>query len=104
MDIEGFERPALSGLAKTLARSRPIVLFEVTINARGEQPFTSMDEIAKVFPPGYQFLVLQGHDAYMGSYELLPIEGKLNFGGGLEQHNLVAFPAEKESRIPRRRQ
>jgi FkbM family methyltransferase len=101
MDIEGFELPALRGLAETLAPSRPIVLFEMTLaEANRHMLFQSMDQVSKTFPPGYKFLVFKDRDPYTGAYELVPLAGSANFGSRFEQHNVVAFPAEKENRIP----
>jgi FkbM family methyltransferase len=100
MDIEGFEQPALRGLTETLARNRPIVVFELTIGTVGTVLFKSFEQIVKTFPSGYKFLVFKDRDPYIGSYSLAPLEGSLNFGSKFEQHDVIAFPTEKQDRIP----
>ena len=102
MDIEGFEQPALRGLSETLGRSRPIVLFELTLSSSKGPPvlFKSFDQISKAFPPGYNFLIFKHRDPYSGAYELGPADGVLNFNADGNQHNVIAFPSEKKDRIP----
>lgn len=99
MDIEGFERPALRGLAQTLKQSRPIVLFELTVRANNPKLFGSMAEIVNTFPSGYKFSVIKDLDLYTGAYELIPADSVINFTSKHEQHNIVAYPLEKEKRI-----
>ena len=103
IDIEGFERPALAGLKEIFNRSRPVVLFELTLKAQEPILFKSMDEIARAFPPEYEFKVLKKRDPYTGAYELVPTDGTINFTGVSEQHNVVAFPKEKANRVPLKR-
>jgi FkbM family methyltransferase len=103
MDIEGFEQPALKGLKSTLTHSRPIVVFELTINKAKPVLFKSLEEISRAFPSGYKFLVFKNRDLYnlyTGAYELGPISGALNFDSNFEQHDVIAFPSEKRGRIP----
>jgi FkbM family methyltransferase len=103
MDIEGFEQPALRGLAETLARSRPIVVFELSLGAHESRLFKSVEQISKAFPSGYKFMVFKDRDPYTGAYELAPMDGALNFNSNFEQHDVIAFPDEKKDRIPLKR-
>lgn len=101
MNIEGFEQPALRGLKDTLARSHPIVVFELTLSARNPVLFKSLEQIHRAFPSGYKFLGFKNGDRYAGAYELDPLDSeRLNFASGYEQHDVIAFPAEKEDWIP----
>jgi FkbM family methyltransferase len=52
MDIEGYEKPALLGLAGTLRRDRPVVVFELTIDPKRPELFSSEAELREVFPEG----------------------------------------------------
>ena len=100
MDIEGFEQPALLGLSETLARSRPIVLFELSLGAHQPRLFKSMEQILNAFPSGYKLMVFKDRDPYTGAYRLVPMEGALNFNSNFEQHDVIAFPDEKKNRVP----
>jgi FkbM family methyltransferase len=101
MDIEGFERPALRGLAQTLARGRPIVVFELTIDPARPTLFKSVEDISKVFPVGYEFLVFKDWDLFTGGYELGPLSGHVRFDHASTQpYNVIAFPIEKKDRVP----
>ncbi len=100
MDIEGFERPALAGLRKTLAQSRPIVVVEITIQANNPILFESMEQIRSVFPDKYEFFEFGDRNLYTGSYTVEPLDGFINFASELEQHNVIAVPTEKKGGIP----
>ena len=100
MDIEGFERPALEGLRKTLGQSRPIVVFEITIRANNPVLFKSMEQIRSVFPDKYEFFEFGDRNLYTGSYTIDPLDGFINFASESEQHNVIAVPTEKKSDIP----
>jgi FkbM family methyltransferase len=103
MDIEGFERPALRGLVETLARSRPIVLFELNLRPQGAMLFQSMEQLASAFPPNYKLSILKTLNPYTGEYQLVPADGAINFSSETgEQHNIVAFPVDQEHRVPLR--
>ncbi|HEY1232474.1 MAG TPA: FkbM family methyltransferase [Candidatus Binatia bacterium] len=100
MDIEGFERPALEGLRKTLAQSRPIVVVEITVRADNPVLFKSMEQIRSTFPDKYEFFEFGDRNLYTGSYTIDPLDGSINFASQLEQHNVIAVPTEKKSSIP----
>jgi len=98
MDIEGFERPALIGLKKTLKRDRPIIVFELTARRDNSVLFKSEKDLRDHFPANYKFLQLEDRQAFTGAYSLAPLS--VNFDSEFEQHDIVAFPIEKESQIP----
>lgn len=100
MDIEGFERPALIGLRGTLQRDRPIVVFELTARHDNSVLFKSEKDVHDHFPANYKFLQLQNRVPFTGAYSLGPLI--VNFDSEFEQHDIVAFPIEKESQIPLR--
>lgn len=100
MDIEGFERPALEGLRKTLMQSRPIVVVEITIRVNNPVLFKSMQQIRSVFPDNYEFFEFGDRNLFTGSYTIDPLDGFINFASELEQHNVIAVPTEKKGGIP----
>ena len=103
MDIEGFEKPALRGLAKTLATYRPVMVFELTTSNKNQILFKNIDEIYKAFPLGYRFLVFKNADPFTGAYEIVPLDPNvINFAADFEQHDLIAVPVEKLDRIPQK--
>ena len=96
IDIEGYEKPALKGLRKTLQASRPFVVFEISIDPKINTFFKSMDEVKAVFPEEYGFFtfVREMQNKFSGNYQL--IEFKNNFNNkSLVQFDLVAYPVEK---------
>ena len=99
MDIEGFERPALKGLAVTLAQSRPIVVFELAIDPKQPILFKSKKDIQGVFPDRYEFLVFKFWDFYTGFYELTDLDALVRFDVP-SHYNAVAYPIEKKGHIP----
>jgi hypothetical protein len=101
MDIEGYEKLALKGLALTLARNRPIVVVEISIDPQNPLLFRSKEDVQKAFPDRYEFLVYKDWDFYTGSYELGELDGMVRFDRPW-QYEVVAYPLEKKSGIPRR--
>lgn len=112
VDIEGFERYALMGLANTLRQSRPVVVFELN-NVEGG--FQTKEKMLETFPKAYQFYYLElrkpkgsgdirvlrlGSFLYTfgpyvrGDYTLRPFDFSFN-----RQVNLVAIPSEKTRQI-----
>ncbi len=53
IDIEGYEKPALKGLKKTMERDRPVVILE--LNTSNKEGFHSMKELSETFPKDYKF-------------------------------------------------
>lgn len=100
MDIEGYEKPALLGLARMLKAQRPIVVMEITVDPEMVSSFKSEQELRNAFPERYEFLMFddQGWDAGLGRYALKNFDFNFKEVG---QHNLVAFPSEKAAHIPR---
>jgi FkbM family methyltransferase len=98
MDIEGFEKQALLGLAETLRRDRPVVVFELTIDPERPGLFSSAAELRNVFPKDYDFLVFSQWDFYTGFYELADLTSMARFDGR-STYNALAYPKEKKDRI-----
>jgi FkbM family methyltransferase len=103
MDIEGYEKLALRGLNRTLRKHRPIIEFELSANPQSPVSIKSNDELLSLFPENYEFLVFsERSDLLTGAYVLEPINGVLRFDK-VEQHDIVAFPTEKQKFITRQR-
>jgi len=99
MDIEGYEKMALMGLAKTLSKNRPIVVFELSTDPKSPVSIKSQKELFALFPEHYEFLAFsERSDPRSGNYVLVPITGVLSFEK-FEQHDLVAYPVEKRQFI-----
>ena len=98
MDIEGFEKPALLGLANTLRRDRPVVVFELTINPQRPGLFSSATDLRDTFPKDYDFLVFNQWDFYTGFYELADLVSQAHFDRA-SMYNAVAYPREKKDKI-----
>lgn len=96
IDIEGFEKPALAGLRKTLERHRPIVLMEFTVRPELPQLFGSVEELRAAFPKDYEFLEMTDRNNFTGAYRLKHLSQKFD----QDQFNVVAMPSEKAKRIP----
>ncbi len=99
IDVEGFEKPVLNGLAAILRRDRPIVVFELSRHNPSLLLFQSADEVRAVFPDRYGFLAFKAGDFFTGIYELGRFEEVVRFNEQ-RQYNVVAFPLERD--VPRR--
>jgi FkbM family methyltransferase len=98
MDIEGFEQQALAGLAQTLERDRPVIVFELTLDPARPELFSSLADLRAVFPKDYDFLVFNRWDFYTGFYELVDLQSFVRFDGK-HTYNAVAYPREKQSAL-----
>jgi FkbM family methyltransferase len=100
MDIEGYEKLALKGLQRTLQAHRPIVEFELTVDAKSAVSIKNKDELVSLFPKGYEFLVFSDkNNASTGEYFLEPITEALRFDKA-QAYDMVAYPIEKKKAIP----
>jgi FkbM family methyltransferase len=99
MDIEGYEKPALKGLRRTLQAHRPIVEFELSVDSKNPVGIKNKDELIALFPEKYQFVVFSDkNDPSTGTYLLQPISERLRFDKA-KQYDVVAYPKEKEKNI-----
>lgn len=96
MDIEGFEKPALAGLHRTLERHRPIVLLEVTVRPDLPQLFKSLEELKAAFPENYELLEMTDRNSFTGAYRLKPLQRPFDE----DQFYVVARPSEKAKMVP----
>ena len=100
MDIEGYEKPALKGLQRTLQRDRPVVEVELTTNPKSEVSVKSYEELVSLFPNDYDFLTFsRDSDVTTGRYNLVPAKEHLKFDRW-GQHDIVAYPFERKAFIP----
>jgi FkbM family methyltransferase len=101
MDIEGYEKLALKGLHKTLLKDRPIVEFELTVDPKSAVSIKSTEELFGLFPDNYKFLVFNDNliNRLSGKYILESIDKIIRFDVA-EQHDIIAYPIEKNKYIP----
>lgn len=108
LDVEGYEKPALQGLHKTLQRYRPLIVCELTYG--NALSFKTRDEIMQCLPENYVLLQFNkrkhdgskdrrkdGRTRISGAYDLIPYTGPLEKG----QDDLIACPLEYRQTIPR---
>ena len=100
IDVEGFEKPVLQGLAKSLERFRPLLVIEVTHPPRGT--INSPAELKGLLPEGYLCLRFREdrNCVISGNYHL---ENSDRFDRGSRYEMVVAYPKEHDSLIPRER-
>jgi len=100
MDIEGYEKPALKGLRRTLLRDRPVVEFELSVDPRSPVSIKSSAELMELFPEKYEFLVFsEKNNPATGAYFLEPTTELVRFDK-TQQYDMVAYPIEKKKSIP----
>lgn len=108
IDVEGFEKPALQGLQKTLQRYRPLIICELSYGK--SLSFKTRDEIMQCLPENYILLQFNkrksdgtknrrkdGKARLSGAYDLIPYAGPLEQG----QDDVIACPLEYRQTIPR---
>jgi FkbM family methyltransferase len=102
IDVEGYEKPVLQGLKRTLATHRPWVVMELTIDPRHAAVFKSADELRAAFPKDYRFFVMRRtlRRSVSGRYTLRPYDFDFK---KLGQHELVVLPKDKLAALPRGR-
>lgn len=94
IDVEGYEKPVLKGLAKTLERCQPVVAME--LNQGNEMSFRSLEELRAAFPAGYRFAQISVIGArWIGGYALEELT-QWPRGSGL---NIAAFPGESSAAL-----
>lgn len=105
IDVEGYEKKVLAGLAKTMERERPILVMEVTVSRGKEELFTSQNQLIAAFPAGYEFAVLPDEvppeDYRTGRYELTPFTATRPSFLFDSLWSVIAFPSEKSAKVSR---
>ena len=100
VDVEGFEKPVLQGLRRSLGRYRPVLVIETTHPPRGS--IGSIAELKRLLPQGYRLLRFRSSraDVITGDYHLEEIA---RLAPGLSYEMVVAYPEERDPLIHRRR-
>lgn len=103
IDIEGYEKSALQGLANTLMKNRPFVIMEVSILPKESFTFQNTKELIALFPKEYDFLSFEPTKGMErdGNYFLKKID--IDFSRR-QQYNLLFFPEEKKEQFSRKRE
>ena len=108
IDVEGFEKKVIKGLARTIEEERPVIVCEITY---GQQlSFVSIEELSSYLPKNYEILTFNtrkldgSKDKRKGSlakrsgfYELIFLKQWRSSG----QDDIVMIPNEKSTIIPR---
>ena len=108
IDVEGFEKPALEGLQKTLHKYRPLIVCEITYGKA--LSIQSREEILQLLPENYTLLAFNKRKAdgskarrrdartrLSGQYEIIDYKNMLKSG----QDDVIACPNEKYQSLPR---
>ena len=100
IDVEGFEKYVLQGLAKSLKQYRPVLVNEVSYPPIGK--IANLAELKRLFPEGYQLLSFQctRDQLVTGNYKLDPMH---ELKTEASYCMVVAYPRERESMIRRER-
>ena len=106
MDVEGFEKPALTGLRETLRRLRPLIVCEVTYGK--ELSFTSAEDLLAHLPANYHLFTFDKRKANgakarrrdarsrnTGEYRVIRYQGVLPTG----QDDVIACPQESLEKL-----
>ncbi|MDA1234455.1 MAG: FkbM family methyltransferase [Acidobacteria bacterium] len=105
IDVEGYEKNVLTGLAKTIERERPILVVEVTVSRSADELFKSQNELKAAFPDNYDFAVMPDEfteeQLLSGAYEITPFGPTSPSFLFDSQWTVIAFPAEKSAAISR---
>ncbi len=108
IDVEGFEKSVVEGLQETLARTRPVIVVEVTYG--NSLSFSSLQELSDALPGGYSLFRFDNRKAdgskarrrgakakRSGSYRLIPFDEWRSTG----QDDVIACPDEHLELLPR---
>lgn len=98
IDIEGYEPFALEGLREQMARCRPVVVMELSIDPESDTLFSSIRALRAALPENYVFFRFASYSRYSGSYQIEPLD--VDFGVKA-QYDIIAAPAETADRLPR---
>lgn len=109
IDVEGFEKNVVAGLQATLAKTRPLMVLEVTYG--NSLSFSSLDELKAALPEDYSLFRFNNRKAdgskarrrgakakRSGNYELIAFDEWRDSG----QDDVIACPAEHLELLPRR--
>ncbi len=99
VDVEGFEKPVLLGLRKTLERCRPVVVLEIRVHPDGGDLFKSRADLEAALPENYRLFNFARWDSKTGFYQLGDLE--VDFDSAGNQWDTVAAPAELVDLLPR---
>ncbi len=108
VDVEGFEKNVVEGLQETLAKTRPIVVIEVTYG--NSLSFSSLSELTAALPNDYSLFRFDNRKAdgskarrrgarakRSGSYRLIPFDEWRSAG----QDDVIVCPQEHLALLPR---
>jgi FkbM family methyltransferase len=111
MDVEGFEKMAITGLQTTFEQQRPVLVCEITYG--NELSFTCRQQLLDAMPDNYELFTFNTRKAdgskarrrgararKTGNYELIAFTEWRTDG----QDNIVACPREKVASLPRSNQ
>lgn len=107
IDVEGFEKKTLAGMAEFLAQHRPVIVLEVSYDEA--LSFRSEAELKQLLPTDYELLVFDTRKAdgrtarrrgarakRTGEYRLIEVNGWRD----RDQDDLVAVPVELKPMLP----
>jgi FkbM family methyltransferase len=88
-DVEGYEKLVLEGLQKTLRRTRPLLVIELSPTTR--ESIGSPEAFKKLFPERYNFYYFSSGNYDTGHYRLAPFEYHMT----PKIQDVIACPEEK---------
>lgn len=89
IDVEGFERPVLEGMKKTLSKHRPLMVVEFTQTTRNSVP--DEETFLRLFPEEYSFFYFVRGNVNSGRYALAPY----TYGMTPKIEDVIACPNER---------
>jgi len=109
IDVEGFEKNVVTGMANTLAMSRPLIVLEVTYG--NSLSFDCLKELRTALPTDYTLFRFNNRKAdgskarrrgakakHSGAFELVPFDEWRDKG----QDDVIACPNERLEQLPRK--